>query len=73
MPNLDGPSLANVIRRLNSNTKILAMSGLASGGLDAEMQQFAGALLIKPLEADALLNTVNILLHGAPEGGEVCG
>ena len=65
MPNLDGASLANVVRRLNPNVKILAMSGLASGGLNTEMQRYAGAFLIKPFKADALLNTVNKLLHGA--------
>jgi two-component system, cell cycle sensor histidine kinase and response regulator CckA len=73
MPNLDGASLANVIHRLNPNTKILAMSGLASGGLNTQMQQFARAFLIKPFKADALLNTVNNLLHGAPESGKVRG
>jgi PAS domain S-box-containing protein len=70
MPNLDGASLANVARRLNPNIKILAMSGLASGGLNTEMQQFAGAFLIKPFKADALLNAVNKLLHGAPNGAK---
>jgi signal transduction histidine kinase/CheY-like chemotaxis protein len=71
MPNLDGASLANVARRLNPNIKILAMSGLASGGLNNEMRRFAGAFLVKPFKAQALLSTVNDLLHGtlaAPAG-----
>jgi CheY-like chemotaxis protein len=66
MPNLDGASLANVARRLNPNVKILAMSGLASGGLSNEMRRFADAFLIKPFKGDILLNTVNTLLRGAP-------
>jgi CheY-like chemotaxis protein len=66
MPNLDGASLANVARRLNPNIKILAMSGLASGGLNNEMRRFAGAFLVKPFKAQALLSTVNDLLHGTP-------
>jgi two-component system, cell cycle sensor histidine kinase and response regulator CckA len=66
MPNLDGASLANVARRLNPNIKILAMSGLASGGLNNEMRRFAGAFLVKPFKAEALLKTVNDLLHGTP-------
>jgi DNA-binding NtrC family response regulator len=70
MPNLDGASLANVARRLNPDVKILAMSGLASGGLNTEMQRYAGAFLIKPFKAEALLNTVEKLLHGAPEGAK---
>ena len=69
MPNLDGASLANVVRRLNPKVKILAMSGLASGGLNTEAARFAGAFLVKPFKADALLRTVNKLLHGeAAEG-----
>jgi CheY-like chemotaxis protein len=66
MPNLDGASLANVARRLNPDIKILAMSGLASGGLNDEMRRFAGAFLVKPFKAQALLTTVDGLLHRAP-------
>jgi two-component system cell cycle sensor histidine kinase/response regulator CckA len=69
MPNLDGAALANVARRLNPNIKVLAMSGLASGGINTEMRPIAGAFLIKPFKADALLNTVNSLLRGAPADG----
>lgn len=68
MPNLDGASLANVARRLNPKIKILAMSGLASGGINDEMKQFADAFLVKPFRAEILLNTVNNLLHPALPG-----
>ncbi|HEY4990113.1 MAG TPA: ATP-binding protein, partial [Opitutaceae bacterium] len=63
MPNLDGASLAKVARRLNPKIKILAMSGLGSAGLNSEMRKFAGAFLVKPFKPEALLETVNKLLH----------
>jgi CheY-like chemotaxis protein len=69
MPNLDGASLANVARRLNPKIKILAMSGLASGGINTEMRPIPGAFLVKPFKADALLIAVNNLLYGAPADG----
>jgi two-component system cell cycle sensor histidine kinase/response regulator CckA len=68
MPNLDGASLANVLRRLNPEIKILAMSGLASGCINKEMRQFADAFLVKPFKVEVLLNTVNNLLHPALPG-----
>jgi two-component system cell cycle sensor histidine kinase/response regulator CckA len=68
MPNLDGASLANVARHLNPKIKILAMSGLASGGLNNDMRQFAGAFLVKPFKAEVLLDTVNKLLQSVPSG-----
>ncbi|HEY1794148.1 MAG TPA: response regulator [Opitutaceae bacterium] len=64
MPNLDGASLANVVRRLNPGVKILAMSGLESGGLNKEVEKFAGAFLAKPFRANTLLGTVHKLLCG---------
>ncbi|HEY1848376.1 MAG TPA: response regulator [Opitutaceae bacterium] len=73
MPNLDGASLANVVRRLNPKIKILAMSGLASGGLNTEAARFAGAFLVKPFKADALLRTVHKLLHGEAAEGQAGG
>jgi DNA-binding NtrC family response regulator len=63
MPNLDGAALANVVQQLNSKVKILAMSGLASGARNPQMQRFAGAFMMKPFKAEALLQAVNGLLH----------
>ncbi len=65
MPNLDGASLANVVRRLNPKIRILAMSGLASGGINNEMRQFADGFLVKPFRAEVLLNMVNNLINPA--------
>jgi two-component system, cell cycle sensor histidine kinase and response regulator CckA len=63
MPNLDGIALASVALHLNPRVKILAMSGLSSGGNDIEMKRFTGALLFKPFKAEALLQAVGGLLH----------
>jgi CheY-like chemotaxis protein len=63
MPNLDGAALANVVLHLNPTVKILAMSGLSSGGQNSQMQRFAGAFLYKPFKIEALLHAVGKLLH----------
>lgn len=69
MPNLDGAALANVVLQLNPLVKILAMSGLSSGGQNLQMQRYAGAFLYKPFKIEALLHAVHSLLHSdsAPE------
>jgi nitrogen-specific signal transduction histidine kinase/CheY-like chemotaxis protein len=66
MPNLDGIALSNVALHLNPGVKILAMSGLSSGGSDIEMKRFTGNLLYKPFKAEALLQAVAGLLHPEP-------
>jgi CheY-like chemotaxis protein len=63
MPNLDGAALANVVLQLNPLIKILAMSGLSSGGQNLQMQRYAGAFLYKPFKIEALLHAVHGLLH----------
>jgi nitrogen-specific signal transduction histidine kinase/ActR/RegA family two-component response regulator len=63
MPNLDGAALANVVLQLNPLVKILAMSGLSSGGQNGQMQRYAGAFLYKPFKIEALLHAVRGLLH----------
>jgi DNA-binding response OmpR family regulator len=45
------------------------MSGLASGGINNEMRQFADAFLVKPFKADILLSTVSNLLRSAHADG----
>jgi two-component system, cell cycle sensor histidine kinase and response regulator CckA len=66
MPNLDGAALAHVLLHLNPTVRILAMSGLASGGQNSQMQRFAGAFLYKPFKSDALLHAVHKLLGSDP-------
>lgn len=63
MPNLDGAAVAHVVQRLNPKTKILLVSGLASGNHSGEMQRFAGPFLLKPFNAETLLAAVHQLLH----------
>jgi PAS domain S-box-containing protein len=69
MPNMDGLSLAREVLKLKPETKVLAMSGLASGDVHAGIQQYAGALLAKPFTADELLGAVTRLLREARAPG----
>ena len=63
MPNLDGSALAAVVHRLNPETKIVAISGLALNNSDtARMQPAADAFLQKPFKPEDLLNIVHDLL-----------
>ena len=64
MPNLDGAALAGVIRRLNSEVKIIAVSGLGAGGEgEPPTQVFTSTFLLKPFRPDALLNLVHQVLE----------
>ena len=63
MPNLDGAVLANIVKHLSSEVKILAMSGLSSGGGESRMHRFTSAFLFKPFKVEALLEAVSKLLH----------
>ena len=68
MPNLDGASLAGVIKRLNPAIKIIAVSGLgntASGAPPA--QSFTEFFLSKPFRPEALLTLVHELLQSKPK------
>ncbi len=68
MPNLDGPSLALVLRRLQPSLKILAITGLGSARKGAAQPFDATAFdakLNKPFTIDALLTTVHAVLHAA--------
>jgi nitrogen-specific signal transduction histidine kinase/CheY-like chemotaxis protein len=70
MPNLDGAALANVVLQLNPLVRILAMSGLSSGGQNSQMQRYAGAFLYKPFKIEALLHAVHSLLHSDTSAGK---
>ncbi len=63
MPNLDGAAVAKVVRQMNPKVKILAMSGMNSGGRSPQMQSFEGPFILKPFKAEALLLAVDKLLH----------
>lgn len=62
MPHLDGRTLASIVRRINPNTKLLAMSGLGEAGSPGQTR-FGGHILQKPFKLDALLSAVNQLLQ----------
>jgi PAS domain S-box-containing protein len=65
MPHLDGAAVANVVRRINPEVQILAISGMDSGsGSPAKSRDFAGAFLLKPFKVEVLLATVGKLLSG---------
>ena len=72
MPNLDGPALALVLKRLQPAVKILAMTGLDSAGIGGtrpatSVTAFAAARLQKPFTVEALLVAVHHVLH--PDAG----
>jgi CheY-like chemotaxis protein len=64
MPHLDGAAFANVVRRINPETKILAVSGMETGaGGKGRPHPFASEFLLKPFKIEALLMTVHRLLE----------
>jgi CheY-like chemotaxis protein len=67
MPNLGGESLSRAILGLQSNARIVAMSGLSGGSAgDPDFKSFretAHAFLAKPFSTEALLGTVHRVLH----------
>lgn len=65
MPGLDGSELAHIIRLRHPGTRILAMSGLASPGLDRPLS-FGDGWLAKPFTVDALTQAVEDLLRSGP-------
>jgi PAS domain S-box-containing protein len=69
MPRLGGQQLIDVIRRLNPEAKVLAISGGAQDmDLAALPSSRADAFLMKPFTADALLHEIHNLLKPAKEG-----
>ncbi|HWA88045.1 MAG TPA: response regulator [Opitutus sp.] len=67
MPNLDGPTLASIVGRLNPSVKILAISGHnADSRGQPPAKDVSHAFLVKPFRPDMLLATVHRLLHGEP-------
>ncbi len=65
MPNLDGAKFGRALRRINPASRLLVVSGLASGlgnREDYRPEEFADALLMKPFKADVLLELVHELL-----------
>ena len=66
MPHLDGAMLARVLKRMDQDVRLLAVSGLPSlgdKGQDFCPEEFAGAFLHKPFKAEDLLVKVSELLQ----------
>ena len=64
MPFMDGPSTIRVLRKMNPSVKIIASSGLASGG-DSKQDgiALANTFIAKPYTAENLLKTIHQVLH----------
>ena len=65
MPNLDGPALALVLKRLQPTVKIIAMTGLGSPSRVNADTAFAAARLQKPFTAEAMLKFVHDLIRAS--------
>jgi len=64
MPGFPADTLASILRRLNPEVKIMAMSGLSAEAKAEKLKPaFADAFLSKPFKADALLAAVHGALH----------
>jgi PAS domain S-box-containing protein len=63
MPYMDGPSLIRALRKMEPGVKIVAMSGLFSGGQAEELTNLnVRAFISKPYSAETLLNTLQDVL-----------
>jgi len=69
MPVLEGLETIREIRRLQSNVKIVAISGIYSDYLDAAIALGANATLRKPIQPSALRDTMATLLSEPSAGG----
>ena len=66
MPNLDGAMLAQVLKRMNPDVRVLIVSGLeapAEGRPSFRPETFSGLFLKKPFKSDDLLKKVTELLQ----------
>ena len=66
MPVMDGATTVRVLMRINPLVKIIAASGLAAKGLDAEAAaQGVKHFVHKPYTAETMLKTMREVLHPA--------
>jgi two-component system cell cycle sensor histidine kinase/response regulator CckA len=64
MPHMDGASLIRVLKKMNSDIKVIAMSGLTSEGTAAKLKSLkVDAFLSKPFSAETLLKTVSNVIR----------
>lgn len=62
MPVMDGATAIQVLRRINPNVKIIAMSGFARRGSNEAFMRDTQAFLAKPYKTDELLETLQKVL-----------
>jgi CheY-like chemotaxis protein len=67
MPNLDGTTLAKVVRNLNPSVRIILVSGSADTRDPRRQPPVDGAFLSKPCSGEILLRTLNRLLISRDE------
>jgi CheY-like chemotaxis protein len=66
MPVMDGQKTIKVLRKMNPSIKIIASSGLAGkDDVVVEKGLAVDAFLVKPYNAEKLLETVHSVLHKA--------
>ena len=64
MPYMDGEALIRTLKKINTNVKVIAMSGLLSPGQTTELRGLnVTEFLSKPFTAETLLNTLGNLLR----------
>lgn len=73
MPLMDGPTMIQVLVRINPKVKVLAASGLNANGMVARASN-SGArnFLPKPYTAEALLRALRQIIDGTPSEQEGC-
>jgi two-component system cell cycle sensor histidine kinase/response regulator CckA len=56
---MDGEALIRALKKLDPNIKIIAMSGLTTDEMEAELKRLnVGAFISKPYSAETLLKTL---------------
>jgi len=64
MPVMDGIAAARIIRKINPKLKIIALTAHTNTKNDNEVNELFDALIFKPINISATLNTLNNLLNG---------
>jgi DNA-binding NarL/FixJ family response regulator len=64
MPYMDGPAMIRALKRIDPNTRVIAMSGLMNPEQIVELETLSvNAYLSKPFTADKLVATIADVLN----------
>jgi two-component system, cell cycle sensor histidine kinase and response regulator CckA len=66
MPKMDGNTLAQVLRHVQPDLRLLAMSGQTAGPHAPQTDRFGDAIIYKPFKVQALVQEVRRVLGGEP-------